>query len=160
MVNVSKVPLLVYVYLTVLWHLGCLVSKDTEVDASVQLLSRPEHMLIKCTSFSSVESDLSEGSRNGLHSRAGTMSEGNFHRRERIRNDRPKSEIPISGLHKELEASFEVSWVCSEVDDYIIRICTYVRMYVHMIRVVVHGHLLHGSCPSSFKPTNEVIGQI
>ena len=73
-------------------------------------------MLTKCMSFSSVESDQSEpGSRNGLLSRAGTMSEGAVSRIDVSRNKlRPKSELP-QGIHtKELEASFEVSSTTQE----------------------------------------------
>lgn len=82
----------------------------TKAESSIHLLSRPEHMLPKCTSFSSVESDQSEGlgSRSGMLTRAGTMSEGALYRKDSSQmNSRPKSEIPLGG--RELETSFEVS---------------------------------------------------
>lgn len=75
-------------------------------------MSRPEHFLTKCTSFSSVESDQSEGlgNRNGVLLRAGTMSEGVLSHKDRHgNNSRPKSEIPQGGSCRELETSFEVS---------------------------------------------------
>ena len=92
-------------------HIFRFVENEPEA-SSIHLLSRPEHMLTKCMSFSSVDSDQSEaGSRNGLLSRAGTMSEGAVCRRDITGRDkmRPMSEIPQGVRHKELEASFEVS---------------------------------------------------
>ena len=82
-------------------------------DGSIHLLSRPELMIPKCTSFSSVESDQSDshGSRSGMLTRAGTMSESALHRKESGRTtSRPKSEIPLGVGGRELEASFEVSY--------------------------------------------------
>ena len=84
---------------------------DKPEASNIHLLSRPEHMIPKCTSFSSVDSDQSEGSaRSGVLSRAGTMSEGPPYRKDINRSHpRPKSEITPGSMHKELEASFEVS---------------------------------------------------
>lgn len=97
--------------LTFVHFCACIDKPET---SSIHLLSRPEHMLPKCTSFSSVESDQSEGSaRSGVLSRVGTMSEGAgaLYRKEVNRSHpRPKSEITPGGMHKELEASFEVSY--------------------------------------------------
>lgn len=65
-------------------------------------------------SLSSVESDQSDiGSRSGLHSRAGTMSESAIRHRDASGRDRvrPMSEIPQGVHQRELEASFEVSLV-------------------------------------------------
>lgn len=95
-------------------HDTCIhASLDTgESDSSVNLLSRPEHMLVKCTSFSSVESDQSEGNRAALLSRAGTMTEGALIRKDKGKTEtRPKSEMIIKGAQKDLEASFEVSGI-------------------------------------------------
>lgn len=102
-------------------------------------------MLTKCTSFSSVESDVSEtGSRNGLLSRAGTMSEGAICRKDVNRTKlRPMSEIP-QGLHsKELEASFEVRKQFSAFT-----LCMWIRMCMlympHMqYTMYVYTYIVH-----------------
>lgn len=89
----------------------CAYVGDIKPEASIHLLSRPEHILPKCTSFSSVESDQSEGqAKNGMLTRAGTMSEGALVRKDSNKSvSRPKSEIPVGYGGRELEASFEVS---------------------------------------------------
>lgn len=64
-----------------------------------------------------MESDQNEGlgSRNGVHSRAGTVSEAGYRKdKASINRMRPKSEVLQGANSKELETSFEVSMYVNE----------------------------------------------